>query len=87
VIADNDPEEQEKIVKFSTLLTNVVIFHTTLDHHRGGPGDLVHRDAPFGPQLFDVAVGQAVAQVPAHRYHDHSRWKTEPREPGLRRTY
>jgi TnpA family transposase len=31
VIADNDPEEQEKILKFSTLLTNVVIFHTTLD--------------------------------------------------------
>lgn len=31
VIADNDPEEQEKIVKFSTLLTNTVIFHTTLD--------------------------------------------------------
>lgn len=31
VIAANDPEEQEKILKFSTLLTNTVIFHTTLD--------------------------------------------------------
>lgn len=31
MIADNDPEEQEKILKFSTLLTNAVIFHTTLD--------------------------------------------------------
>ena len=31
VIAANDPEEQEKILKFSTLLTNAVIFHTTLD--------------------------------------------------------
>ncbi len=31
VIADNDPEEQEKILTFSTLLTNAVIFHTTLD--------------------------------------------------------
>jgi TnpA family transposase len=31
VIADNDPEEQEKILKFSTLLANAVIFHTTLD--------------------------------------------------------
>ena len=31
VIADNDPEEQEKVLKFSTLLTNAVIFHTTLD--------------------------------------------------------
>jgi hypothetical protein len=31
VIADNDPAEQEKIVKFGTLLTNCVAFHTTLD--------------------------------------------------------
>ena len=31
VIADNDPDEQEKIVKFSTLLTNCVVFHTTVD--------------------------------------------------------
>jgi len=31
VIAANDPEEQEKILKFSTLLANAVIFHTTVD--------------------------------------------------------
>jgi TnpA family transposase len=31
VIAANDPEEQSKILKFSTLMTNAVIFHTTLD--------------------------------------------------------
>jgi hypothetical protein len=31
VIADNDPDEQEKIVKFSTLLANCVIFHTAVD--------------------------------------------------------
>ncbi len=31
MIADNDPEEQEKVLKFSTLLTDAVIFHTTLD--------------------------------------------------------
>jgi hypothetical protein len=37
VIADNDPEEQEKVLKFSTLLTNAVIFHTTLDMDGGGP--------------------------------------------------
>jgi hypothetical protein len=30
VIADNDPEEQEDL-KFSTLLTSVVIFHPSLD--------------------------------------------------------
>lgn len=30
-VRDNDPAEQEKQVKFSTLLANAVIFHTTLD--------------------------------------------------------
>jgi TnpA family transposase len=30
-VRDNDPAEQEKQIKFSTLLTNAVIFHTTLD--------------------------------------------------------
>ena len=31
VIADNDPDEQEKTIKFNSLLANCVIFHTTLD--------------------------------------------------------
>ncbi|MFF9570430.1 Tn3 family transposase [Streptomyces sp. NPDC014685] len=31
VIADNDPVEQEKAMKFNALLTNVVIFHNALD--------------------------------------------------------
>ncbi|MGW5098730.1 Tn3 family transposase [Streptomyces nodosus] len=31
VIADNDPIEQEKTMKFNALLTNAVIFHNTLD--------------------------------------------------------
>ena len=31
VIAASDPDEQEKILKFSTLLTNAVIFRTILD--------------------------------------------------------
>jgi len=31
VIARNDPVEQEKLVKFNSLLANCVIFHTTLD--------------------------------------------------------
>ena len=30
-IERNDPAEQEKIIKFNTLLANCVIFHTTLD--------------------------------------------------------
>ncbi|WTC45950.1 transposase (plasmid) [Streptomyces albidoflavus] len=31
VIADNDPVEQEKTMKFNALLTNAVIFHNALD--------------------------------------------------------
>ncbi|MCX4660668.1 Tn3 family transposase [Streptomyces uncialis] len=31
VIADNDPVEQEKAMKFNALLRNAVIFHNTLD--------------------------------------------------------
>jgi TnpA family transposase len=31
VLADNDPVEQEKALKFNSLLTNIIIFHNTLD--------------------------------------------------------
>ena len=31
MLADNDPEEQEKLIKLNTLLTNLVIFHNALD--------------------------------------------------------
>lgn len=31
VLADNDPAEQEKLIKFDTLLANLVIFHNALD--------------------------------------------------------
>jgi Tn3 transposase DDE domain len=31
VLADNDPEEQEKLIKLNTLLANLVIFHNALD--------------------------------------------------------
>lgn len=31
VIARNDPAEQEKIIKFNSLVANCVIFHTALD--------------------------------------------------------
>src|SRR5205823_1596402 len=34
-------------------------------------------------QLFDISVGQAVAQVPPDRDHDHLRRKPEPNERGL----
>ena len=31
VIAENDPAEQEKMIKFNSLLANCTIFHTALD--------------------------------------------------------
>ncbi|MFI6739896.1 transposase [Nonomuraea sp. NPDC050451] len=31
VLADNGPEEQEKLIKFNTLLANLVVFHNALD--------------------------------------------------------
>ena len=31
VIADNDPDEQERILKFATVLANCVFIHTALD--------------------------------------------------------
>jgi hypothetical protein len=30
-LADNDPAEQEKLIKLNTLLANLVIFHNALD--------------------------------------------------------
>ncbi|MEV6158536.1 Tn3 family transposase [Nonomuraea sp. NPDC052129] len=35
VLADNDPEEQEKLIKFNTLLASLVVFHNTLDISEG----------------------------------------------------
>jgi hypothetical protein len=42
--------------------------------------DVVDVDAAFGEQFLDVAVGQSVAQVPAHRYHDYLGRKPESSE-------
>ena len=33
--------------------------------------DVVNLDATFGQQFLDIAVEQAVTQVPAHRDRDH----------------
>jgi hypothetical protein len=41
---------------------------------------LIDLDATVGQQLFDVAVGQAVAPAPAHRYREHVGWNPEARE-------
>jgi hypothetical protein len=39
--------------------------HPPIDSH------VVDGDATLGQQFFDVAVGQPVAQIPAHRHGDH----------------
>ena len=63
------------------------------DQHRREPlhpaidGDAIHLDAPLGQQLFHVPIGQAIAEVPADRHHDHIRREPEPHEPRPRRTY
>jgi hypothetical protein len=56
------------------------------DELRGEPlhpavdGDVVHGDATLSKKLFDVAVGQAVPQVPADRHGDHLPRKPETSE-------
>jgi hypothetical protein len=46
---------------------------------------VIHLDTPLGEQLLDVAVGQAEAQVPADRQHDHLGGEAVAREGGPRR--
>src|SRR4029450_3063595 len=42
--------------------------------------DVVRLDAPLGQQLLYIPIGNAEAQIPAHRQHDHLRRKPEPSE-------
>jgi hypothetical protein len=53
---------------------------------RMNDGHVVDLDRAFGEQFFDVSVGQAVAEVPAHRHHDHLGRKAEPGERRPRRS-
>jgi hypothetical protein len=43
-------------------------------------GDIVDLDATLDQEFFDVAIRQAVAEVPAHRQHDDVGWGTEAGE-------
>jgi TnpA family transposase len=48
VIAENDPEEQEKAIKFNTLVADLVMYQTTLDmslvlNQLRSEGEVVHR--------------------------------------------
>jgi hypothetical protein len=47
---------------------------------------MVDLDAAFREQLFDIAVGEPVTEIPPDRHHDHLGRETEPceRRPGRR---
>jgi hypothetical protein len=44
---------------------------------------VVDGDAMLGEQFFDVAIGQSVAQIPAHHQHDDLTGKRNPAKPDL----
>src|SRR5258705_11257855 len=46
--------------------------------------DVIDLHATLDQQLLNIAVRQAIAQVPAHGHHDHLRWEPEPGERRLR---
>ena len=48
--------------------------------HPAVNADVVDLDTSLGEQLFDVAIGQAVARVPADRKDDDVGWEAEARE-------
>jgi hypothetical protein len=49
-------------------------------------GDLVDLDTALDQQLLHVAVGQAVAQIPPDRHHDHLGREPKAREGAARRS-
>jgi hypothetical protein len=55
--------------------------------HPAIDGHMINVDTTFSEQLLDVPVGQAIAEVPADRHHDHIRREPEANESRLRRTY
>jgi hypothetical protein len=42
--------------------------------------DVIDLDAPFGEELFEIAVTQPEAEIPADRKHDHPRAESKPHE-------
>ena len=43
-------------------------------------GDVVDLDPTLGEELFDVAVGEPIPQIPTHSKDDDLRWEPEPFE-------
>ncbi|MEU7633029.1 Tn3 family transposase [Nocardia sp. NPDC049220] len=61
VLTDNDPDEQAKLIKFSTLLANLAIFHNALDIT-----DVVRRHVADG---WTMTANQHAALSPYLRAH------------------
>jgi hypothetical protein len=65
----------------------------SVDQQRGKPlhpaidGLVIDCDTALSQQLLDVTVGEAVAEVLAHRQQDHIRREPEPRKAGPQRWY
>jgi hypothetical protein len=69
VIADNDPIEQEKAMKFSALLTNAVIFHNGL-HIAEIARQLLEEGWEIGPE--ELAYISPYLTEPINRFGEYS---------------
>jgi hypothetical protein len=68
VIAENEPEEQEKAIKFNTLVADLVTYQTTLDmslvlNQLRSEGEAVHRP--------DVAIMSSYQEDNVRRFGDY----------------
>ncbi|MFI7643108.1 Tn3 family transposase [Nonomuraea sp. NPDC049400] len=85
VLADNDPEEQEKLIKFNTLLANLVVFHNALDI-----SDIVRQLVAEGWSITADQIGQIAPYLRAHisRFGayatDELRHRPDPFDPLLK---
>ncbi|MEV5322724.1 Tn3 family transposase [Nonomuraea sp. NPDC052634] len=85
VLADNDPEEQEKLIKFNTLLANLVVFHNALDI-----SDIVRQLVAEGWEITADQLGQIAPYLRAHisRFGayatDELRHRPDPFDPLLK---
>jgi hypothetical protein len=85
VLADNDPEEQEKLIKFNTLLANLVVFHNALDI-----SDVVRQLVAEGWSITADQLGQIAPYLRAHisRFGayatDELRHRPDPFDPLLK---
>lgn len=83
--ADNDPEEQEKLIEFNTLLAKLVVFHNSLDI-----SGIVRQLVAEGWQITADQLGQIAPCLRAHisRFGayatDELRHRPDPFDPLLK---